>query len=410
MTATLFRAVLLASLAALPPLALLGSPAATVVLAVDAIAALAVILPQARAALAAAATADRRMLAALLALPLIGLVSALWSLDAAESALRALKLMALLAAGLAVMAAVRGPGRPDPGHVLVAVLAGLAVAAGMALTDRFLLFEVLDELEPGFQPRRGFYSRGATVLLLFAWLAVLGLDRRGRGALAAVIYVGVGLLAALKFHSGAAATVWVLGGAVYIAWRLTRGRWRLGFAAALAAACLAAPVLVVAIPAPDTLNAANRALPSSWSHRIVIWRFAAERIAERPLLGWGLDAARRIPGGRATIPWQMDPDPRDAGSRMTSVQLMPLHPHSFALQVWLELGVPGALALATLAFLLVARAGGRDEAATGAARAALVYAGIAISSVSYGAWQTWWLSTLFVTAAAAAALAPARRR
>jgi O-antigen ligase len=405
MTATAFRAVLLASLVLLPPLALLGSPAATVVLGANAIAALAVILPQASAILHSQAVPGRWTLAAVFALPVVGLVSALWSLGAGESILRALKLMLLVAAGLAVIVAARSPARPDPRHALIAVAAGLAIAVALAMTDRFLLFEVLDELEPGFQPRRGFYSRGATVLLLFAWLAVIGLARPGRSALAAIAYLGVGLLVSLKFHSGAAAVVWVLAGFVYAVWRLTRGRWRRGFATVLAALCLAAPLLVAGLPVPDTLHAANRSLPSSWSHRIVIWRFAADRIAERPVLGWGLDASRKIPGGRATIPWQMDPDPNDKGDRMSVVQLMPLHPHSLALQVWLELGLPGAVALAALAFMLVLRAGQAADPGTSAALVALVYAGMAISSVSYGAWQTWWLSTLLLTAAAAAALA-----
>jgi O-antigen ligase len=103
----------------------------------------------------------------------------------------------------------------------------------------------------------------------------------------------------------------------------------------------------------------------------------------------------------------MDPDPADAGDRMSVVQIMPLHPHSLALQVWLELGAFGALALAVLAFLLVARAGASEG---GAAAVALVYAGMAISNVSYGAWQTWWLSTLMLIAAAAAALSAAKDR
>jgi O-antigen ligase len=160
-----------------------------------------------------------------------------------------------------------------------------------------------------------------------------------------------------------------------------------------------APLWAAALPVPDALHADKRALPSSWSHRIVIWQFAAERIFERPVLGWGLDASRSIPGGRAAVPWQMDPDPNDKGNRVSVVQLMPLHPHSIALQLWLELGLLGAAALASLAYLLARRAG--DDAGL----AALVFAGAAICHVSYGAWQTWWLSTLFMVAAAALLLA-----
>ncbi|MBL8706008.1 MAG: O-antigen ligase family protein, partial [Rhodospirillales bacterium] len=257
--------------------------------------------------------------------------------------------------------------------------------------------------------RRGFYSRGATVLVLFAWLAVIGLVRLEKRWIAAALYLGVGLLVALKFRSGAAATVWALGAGAFALQLLTLARARSAIAAAAAAACLATPLLVKSFPAPDAQHAAARSLPSSWSHRIVIWQFAAAKIAERPVLGWGLDASRKIPGGRETIPWQMDPDPNDAGDRMSVVQRLPLHPHSVSLQLWLELGATGAALLAALAFLLV-RSGGVDRAERWphAGCVALACSGLAIANVSYGAWQTWWLSTLFMVAAAALLLA--RRR
>jgi O-antigen ligase len=33
--------------------------------------------------------------------------------------------------------------------------------------------------------------------------------------------------------------------------------------------------------------------------RLEIWSLVAEHIKERPIAGWGLDAARRLPGGSA---------------------------------------------------------------------------------------------------------------
>lgn len=403
MPMTLFRAAFLASLAILPPLSLLGLPVATVILTIDAILAAIVLAPELRSW----PRQPRRpgpVVLAILAIPALGLVSALWSILPGESAMRALKLLVLAGAGLLVVRAAAGPARPARTHLVLAIVLGLAAAAALALTDRVVLFGVMDDLEPGFAPRRGFYSRGATVVLLFAWLAVLGLTLTGRMALAAAAFAAVGLLVALKFHSGAAAAVWALSGVVYLAWVATRGRLRPGFAVALGLACFAAPLVVSALPMPDAQHAARRALPGSWSHRIVIWHFAADRIAERPILGWGLDASRKIPGGRETIPWQMDPDPTDPGDRMSTVQVLPLHPHSLALQLWLELGLPGALALAVLAFLLVQRAGNGESAIVGGAPVALTYAAFAIANVSYGAWQTWWLATLLLVAAGAISL------
>jgi hypothetical protein len=41
--------------------------------------------------------------------------------------------------------------------------------------------------------------------------------------------------------------------------------------------------------------------PPSAIHRLANWRFAAERIGDRPLLGWGMDASRALPGGKSLI-------------------------------------------------------------------------------------------------------------
>ena len=64
----------------------------------------------------------------------------------------------------------------------------------------------------------------------------------------------------------------------------------------------------------------------SWADRIDIWSFAVARSLEKPVWGWGYEASR-----------QFDPH-------------IPNHPHSLSLQAWLELGIPGLVALAALWF------------------------------------------------------------
>jgi exopolysaccharide production protein ExoQ len=119
---------------------------------------------------------------------------------------------------------------------------------------------------------------------------------------------------------------------------------------------------------------------SLW-HRLQIWSFVGDRIAERPLLGWGLDASRAIPGGTEEI--------------RPGAQRLPLHPHNVALQVWLELGLPGALLFAGLAawlWLALARADWPPSFAAAAA-AGLTTVSFAVLG-TYGAWQEWWIATL----------------
>ncbi len=87
----------------------------------------------------------------------------------------------------------------------------------------------------------------------------------------------------------------------------------------------------------------------SAGHRLLIWSFVGDRIAEHPLRGWGLDSSRAIPGGRDPI----RPDET----------WLPLHPHNAPLQLWLELGVPGAVLFALLSGLALARSRPRRLAA-----------------------------------------------
>ena len=132
---------------------------------------------------------------------------------------------------------------------------------------------------------------------------------------------------------------------------------------------------------PSGLFAAADSFKVSAGHRLLIWSFTGEHIAERPLLGWGLDSSRAIPGGNSEI---------RPGQNWLS-----LHPHDAALQVWLELGMPGAVLFALLLGwfwlrldrlaaprLYVAAAGGGLTAT------------LAPLFAAYGVWQEWWLGTL----------------
>lgn len=148
------------------------------------------------------------------------------------------------------------------------------------------------------------------------------------------------------------------------------------------------------------------ALPNSAAHRLLIWDFAAERIAERPMLGWGMDASRAIPGGAERTSQETRTafglTSPTASQWFSNAQMLPLHPHNLALQLWLELGAVGA-ALMALLLAMVALAC-RSPAACGAFAAGLV-----IAMLSYGAWQYWWVSGLLLAAVTAGVLAPGRR-
>ena len=64
-----------------------------------------------------------------------------------------------------------------------------------------------------------------------------------------------------------------------------------------------------------------------------------------------------------------------------------------AMQIWLELGLPGALLVAMLAALTGYRAITLRERHDAAMAAGLVTTAVLIWLLSFGVWQSWWMST-----------------
>jgi O-antigen ligase len=151
-------------------------------------------------------------------------------------------------------------------------------------------------------------------------------------------------------------------------------------------------------PTGDTMIWLRQEVPLlriSAAHRLAIWRFASDRIVERPLFGWGMDASRAMPGGngRADIYMKLPPSFNLSGN------IMPLHPHNAILQWWIELGIVGAILGAALFSSIAWRAGtGVRETSRSVALAATA-AAIPPLLLSFGIWQAWWQSALWLVAA-----------
>lgn len=273
------------------------------------------------------------------------------------------------------------------------VVAGLDFATGHAIRAAVRgLAEAPARLAFGLKPA------ASAMALLLPLLAVLpGTTAWVRGMLlacaAAVLAALPGESAKLAVLAGALA-----GGAAWWAPRLAPRLLGAGLAVLiLATPLLLGPVLTRGVPAGG--------LPPSAAHRLLIWDFSVERIAERPLLGWGMEASRAIPGNTGSPSpdalRRFGLDGPAAAAWLPSAQLLPLHPHNGALQLWLELGLPGALLGAALA-LLLGRAVGRS--ARPAVAAAMLAAGAVTAMLSFGAWQEWWVGAELLALTVAAAL------
>ncbi|HEV7285487.1 MAG TPA: O-antigen ligase family protein [Kaistia sp.] len=234
-------------------------------------------------------------------------------------------------------------------------------------------------------------NRNLTASVALVWPAMIAVSRGRR------LWVGLLLPLALvppvlMGESQSAQFGLAIGLAVLLVTRLAPTLARCVVIVATVALFAGTIPLTLALPA---ISHGIEWLPFSARHRLDIWSFVAERIAERPVLGWGLEASRHLGEGRVTQILDTETD------------MLPLHPHNAYLQVWLELGMIGAT-LALAGCLLVVRAISHLDASIRPAALAAYASTAAMAATSYGIWQSWWMATLMLTALLTAAAASNR--
>jgi exopolysaccharide production protein ExoQ len=312
------------------------------------------------------------------ALLIWGVFSALWSVDPVRSLIVAARLAGLLVIGLALTAAadrIREPRRLSL-LLLVGLVLGVLMAAadlvtqgavGAPFTDRAYQAAGLNRASVSF----AILLLPASAVLLCRGHTVFALILASITAVVICVLAGTAAKGALLAALPAGVALYAL-------------RARLARVAAVASVVIAvtAPLTFGKLAQLSVFSEAADAVKFSAGHRLYIWSFARDRIAEHALTGWGLDASRAMPGGG---------DPIRPGQTW-----MPLHPHNAPLQLWLELGVPGAVVFALLVALTwLALAEVDWPRPFAAAAGASLTAALVASFASYGVWEEWWLSTLW---------------
>jgi O-antigen ligase len=220
-------------------------------------------------------------------------------------------------------------------------------------------------------------NRGATAMVMMAWPATALLWRRGIVWIAAILFVVIAALLGLMESNSA-----IVGAIAGLAVAMVSFLWR--------KAGRAMVVVVTIVALAGTALAAQEIFRRDWQdaewldgsarHRVEIWNYAVDSIAQKPLTGWGFDASRAFKEARLSD---------DRGDR----QLLPLHPHNAPLQILLELGAVGAVIVFVLLMLLVGRIErlSRPDRVCGQA---LFVSTLVIASAAYGLWQNQWLAMM----------------
>ncbi|MEZ5667909.1 MAG: O-antigen ligase family protein [Alphaproteobacteria bacterium] len=377
--------------AAAGPLAVMASKALWTAGVVVALARIVGWLDVDRRAAAGAWFRDLGRLQLLWPLALLALASAVWALDPARSLERGLRLFLEFAVG-ATMLGLAVEAGPDAARRLVGAAAvGLIAGAAIGTADIWLsggiMFWAHDAPPTAFA-----YGRSAAFVALATLPVGILCWLHGRAALG-LAAVAAGLLFVLNTFNETAQLAMIPAAlaAALALWRWTRPLPVLAFAVVL----LAMPA-VLPVRMDGAIGCTLMEAKLSLVHRLGIWNYADTLIAEKPLLGWGLEAARDVPGG--TDRYAMPACANVTDSAESLAQRMPLHPHDFALNLWLELGAVGAF----LGLCVVAgwtRALARLPARRAMGFAATAGGAFLPATISFGMWQGWWITSLFLVAA-----------
>jgi O-antigen ligase len=208
----------------------------------------------------------------------------------------------------------------------------------------------------------------SSFVLALLWPAVLvgSLKQRWEVGLLTVAVAGT-VLAAHTFKADAPVLALpAASSAMLLVWLWPRVAPRL-MAVGAAAASFLMPAIIWVVRATGHYGQLEQDMQLSWSTRMVYWSRTIDWIFQHPVRGWGLDASRAM-GGIA------------------------LHPHNGALQVWLELGLPGAVAAAAFWGLSLLRLSREAPNLEMSAIAGTTVTFLLFAWVNYGLWQQWWLA------------------
>lgn len=315
--------------------------------------------------------------------------SLLWADAPAETWSRVWKTaLTLLPSGMflcALAAAAPDVVRRVAGALPVFVLLATALAA-VDLWAGLPLLRALAGVAPGadFDPFHA--NRGIVVLSIVFFPALAILTREGGRRSRSLLWGGVlcaataGMLWAGESQS--AQMAFILGLAALAAFPVTwKPAWHL-LAGALSAAILTAPWAAQAAFRHWSASGGFAIPEANIAPRLEIWDFVARRALEHPWLGSGIEATRRAHFESAQLYFD--------GQTV-------LHPHNFALQIWMEFGVFGAVgACAFLAGLLWKISALPPRAARFSL--AVFIAALSVAATGYGLWQGWWLGALILFA------------
>lgn len=303
-----------------------------------------------------------------------------WAFDPAESLERTVKTAPILFGGALLFSLAR----KENGNLFSAWFPFAFIMAGAVLLIELYagapFYHLVHERIPGNQ-NLFFLNRSASLLVILAPFAVActraaAWKSQVKDALY-VLYLILIAAALYRTDSQSAQLAVVIGAALYLLFPVkVRAAW-IGIAACLALGIFATPWIAQYMfkIMPAYAENSEFATQGSGLARLEIWDFIARKALERPFQGYGVEATRVMEFDTKMI-YHNRPNA--------------MHPHNFALQLWIELGVWGALFAAGF-FAWVLNAARKMEPVYARASLAVFFTALSVAATGYGLWQGMWI-------------------
>lgn len=331
-----------------------------------------------------------------LILPFYAFLSAAWAVVPADAAVTAAKLLGYFLAAVVVVVVVDRLPDTEKRSVLISTGAGLVIANLVALVDLGTTGAISDLLGR-VRFTANYYSRGAVVSSFAVLPITVGLYRLVRPSLA-LMFAGFCVMTVFVLEIEAAKLALIFG--IFI-FAVVRWRGVLFWPVILLplAAGIASPMIFANGLNKNLLCTIYDTKPSA-AHRLIIYEYSSRNIIKKPVLGWGMDASRSLPGGDRMVRIHDCKRLAKSYATLNSGHLLPLHPHNASLQVWLELGVVGVAIFIGLLGALILRWERGVVSGDGRPLIAGLFTMIfLIYNISFGLWQGWLIFCMIILCA-----------
>lgn len=241
------------------------------------------------------------------------------------------------------------------------------------------------------------FKPAATLLAIAMWPVAIFMWRKRQRALSGFsIVLAIAVMDAIGVNTGLLATIIGMATAVCF---LALGSLRAWIAiGALSVAFLVTPIIVGSVLEPKEITkelSLSSPAQNSIAYRLHIWHFAANAFFEKPISGWGLNSSRHL-GNNTFV---------SDSARGEIGEAIPLHPHNAVLQLFLELGIVGAVLILGLVCRVLLLLSHDDWPPADRIFAVGMFTAIVLFyAVSFSTWSSWWNTylcyavTLFIVA------------